>query len=502
MNGIPLLQITGLSKSYEGSFALQGVGFEIRRGEVHALTGENGAGKSTLVKILSGITHRDAGEIRLDGQLLRDLTPVHARTLGIAVVHQDFDLAPNMTVAENVLLGEERQWFPGLVHQRRGREETRRRLQRVGLDVHPDIPVSELSVAQRQLLAIAKTIASPVRLLILDEPTSSLSADDTAHLLDLIRQRKAAGTSVLFISHKLDEVFTIADRISVFRDGRNAGTYATAETSVDDIVRMMVGRELPQRQGNETTAQQLHCLEIRKLEAAGLTASIDLSLHHGEVLGLYGLKGSGRTALLRALFGLEPCSGGEIWLDGKVVPIHSPLQAMRAGMAWVCRDRKERGLFPNLDVQANLTLPALDSLARFGFVLRGKERQATLSQFESLGIRTAGPDQPITALSGGNQQKVMLARWLLCQPRVLVLDEPTAGIDVGAKAEIYALMRRLAAQGMGILLVSSELTEVLALSDRILVMHQGALAGSLVASEAGEEKIMQLIHAGSLATAL
>jgi len=494
MNGTPLVQVEGVSKSYDGSWALREVDFEIGPGEVHALTGENGAGKSTLVRILSGITSADTGEIRLDGRPLYDLTPDRARGLGIAVVHQDFDLAANMTVAENLLLGDEPQWFPGLVHHGRLRQQAIRRLEAVGLDIHPDMPVADLSVAQRQLLAIAKAIASPVHLLILDEPTSSLAADDTAHLLDLIRQRRAAGTSVLFISHKLDEVFAIADRISVFRDGCNVGTHNTAETTAGEIATMMVGRELAQRHPEKSVVQQHRCLEIRGIRARGLAGSLDLELHRGEVLGLYGLKGSGRTALLRALFGLEPRSGGEILIDGKSITVRSPLQAIRAGMAWVCRDRKEKGLFPNLDVQSNLTLPALDSLSRFGFVLPGAEREATLRQIESLGIRTAGPDQAITALSGGNQQKVMLARWLLCRPEILILDEPTAGIDVGAKAEIYSLVRRLASQGMGMLLVSSELPEVLALSDRILLMHQGALIGSLSAREASEEKIMQLIH--------
>jgi len=495
MNRAPLLQVEGVSKCYDGSWALRAVDFEISPGEVHALTGENGAGKSTLVRILSGIASTDSGGIRLDGRPLHDLTPDRARALGIAVVHQDFDLAANMTVAENLLLGDEPQWLPGLIHKRRLQEQAIDRLQAVGLDIHPDLQVGDLSVAQRQLLAIAKAIASSVHLLILDEPTSSLAADDTAHLLDLIRQRRAAGTSVLFISHKLDEVFAIADRISVFRDGCNVGMRNTAETSAGEIVTMMVGRDLAQRHHEDAAARQGNCLEIRSLRTRGLADGLDLFLRRGEVLGLYGLKGSGRTALLRALFGLQPRSGGEILLDGKSIPIRSPLQAIKAGMAWVCRDRKEKGLFPNLDVQANLTLPALDSLSRFGFVLPGAERRATLQQIESLGIRTAGPDQAITALSGGNQQKVMLARWLLCAPRILVLDEPTAGIDVGAKAEIYDLVRRLAGQGMGILLVSSELPEVLALSDRILVMHEGALVGSLSAAEASEDKVMQMIHA-------
>jgi len=501
MNGTTLLQAEGISKRYDGNFALERVDLDIRPGEVHALAGENGAGKSTLVRILAGITSADGGDIRLDGESVADLTPARARALGIAVVHQDFDLAPNMSVGENLVLGDEPQWLPMLVDRKRQRARARELLETVDLKIDPDADVTELGVAQRQLVAIAKSIASPVRLLILDEPTSSLSVEDIRHLLDLIRQRKAAGTSVLFISHKLDEVFDIADRISVFRDGHNAGTREAMHTSAQEVVTMMVGRALDERQPTGSMVQPEPCLEIQALHASGLSSCLDFCLHRGEVLGLYGLKGSGRTTLLRAVFGLGPRYSGEISVDGRAVSIHSPRDAIRAGMAWVCRDRKERGLFPNLDIQQNATLPALDGMSRFGFVLRRKERQAVLAQIEALDIRAAGPDQLITELSGGNQQKVMLARWLMCKPRVLVLDEPTAGIDVGAKAEIHALMRRLAAQGMGILLVSSELPEVLMLSDRILVMHEGALVGSLGSGEASEEKVMQLIHAGSLAAA-
>jgi len=501
MNGATLLQAAGISKRYNGNFALEHVDLDIRPGEVHALAGENGAGKSTLVRILAGITPADDGQIRMDGARVSDLTPARARALGIAVVHQDFDLAPNMSVGENLVLGEEPRWLPMLVDRKRQRGRARELLETVGLKIDPDAAVTELGVAQRQLVAIAKSIASPVRLLILDEPTSSLSAEDIRHLLDLIRQRKAAGTSVLFISHKLDEVFDIADRISVFRDGHNAGTREAVQTSKQEVVTMMVGRALDERRETGSAVQPDPCLEVQSFRAAGLSSSLGFRLHRGEVLGLYGLKGSGRTALLRVLFGLEPRHGGVIRMDGRAVSIRSPRDAIRAGMAWVCRDRKERGLFPNLDIQQNATLPALDGLSRLGFVLRRKERQAVLAQIEALDIRAAGPDQLITELSGGNQQKVMLARSLMCKPRVLVLDEPTAGIDVGAKAEIHALVRRLAAQGMGILLVSSELPEVLTLSDRILVMHEGALVGSLDGGKASEEKVMELIHAGSLAAA-
>jgi ABC-type sugar transport system ATPase subunit len=398
-----------------------------------------------------------------------------------------------------LLLGAEPTSLPGFVHRRRERELARERLAAVGLRIDPATPIAQLGVAQRQLVAIAKAIAAPVRLLILDEPTSSLAAPDIEHLLGLVQRQRTAGTAVLFISHKLDEVFRVADRIAVLRDGRNAGTRDTAATTPAEIIALMVGRELQHRDHRELPVADEVLLDINGLQASGLTAPFDLALHAGEIVGLYGLKGAGRTDLLRALFGLTRRIGGEIRIGGHPVHIRSPRDAMRAGLGWVCRDRKELGLFGNLDVGENLSIAALDKsadakLSRLGFIDRSAERRAVTDFIGRLGIRTAGARQAITALSGGNQQKVLLARWLMCRPRVLILDEPTAGIDVGAKSEIYALMHELSSQGIGILLVSSELPEVLALSDRVLVMHDGALAGELDRAEASEERVMQAIH--------
>lgn len=490
----PLLQIEELSKQYDGQFALRDVNLDIRRGEILALCGENGAGKSTLVRILTGIVPADDGRLRFDGAEIAIRSPAAARALGIAAVHQDFDLAPNLSVAENLLLGAEPEWLPGFVHRRRERELAHERLAAVGLAIDPATPVAQLTVAQRQLVAIAKAIAAPVRLLILDEPTSSLGAADIAHLLELMERQRASGTAVLFISHKLDEVFRVADRICVLRDGCNAGLRDKSATTPAEVIALMVGRELRHRDHRAVQVGDKVLLDIRGLQAHGLTAPLDLALRAGEILGLYGLKGAGRLHLLRALFGLARATAGEIRLGGRVLRVRSPRDAIRAGLGWVCRDRKELGLFANLDVGENLTIAALNSLARAGFVDHAAERRAVGDSIQRLGIRTTGARQVITALSGGNQQKVLLARWLLCRPRVLVLDEPTAGIDVGAKSEIYALMHELSAQGIGILLVSSELPEVLALSDRVLVMQYGALTGELSRAEASEERVMHLIH--------
>ena len=491
----PLLKIESLSKRYDGKYALENVHVEIRRGEVLALVGENGAGKSTLVRIIAGVISADAGRMSLEGREVAIRSPSDARQLGIAVVHQDFDLAPNLTVAENLVLGAEPQWLPSFVHRRRERDMALRQLAAVGLAIDPHALVGQLGVAQRQLVAIARSISTPVRLLVLDEPTSTLAADDIEHLLGVLGRQRAAGTAILFISHKLDEVFRVSDRISVFRDGRNAGTRETAGTDRGEIISMMVGRELASRRRRDVPAGEAMLLGVRGLRARGLRGPVSLSLRAGEILGLYGLKGAGRIDLLRALFGLEAPEAGEIRLDGKLLRIRSPADAIRAGIGWVCRDRKELGLFGNLDLKENLSIAALDSVARGGFIDPRAERKAVREYVSRLGIRTTGPDQAITTLSGGNQQKVLLARWLLCAPKILILDEPTVGIDVGAKSEIYALMHELSAKGLSILLVSSELPEVLALSDRILVMHEGALVGALDRLEATEERIMQLIHA-------
>lgn len=489
-----LLEIESLSKQYDGRYALENVHVGIQPGEVLALAGENGAGKSTLVRIVAGAICADSGRMTMDGREVAIRSPSDARNLGIAVVHQNFDLAPNLTVAENLVLGAEPEWLPGFVHLRRVRDVALRQLAAVGLAIDPDALVGQLSVAERQLVAIARTISTPVRLLVLDEPTSALAADDIEHLLGLVDRQRALGTAVLFISHKLDEVFRVSDRISVFRDGRNAGIRQTAGTDAGEIISMMVGRELTGRAHHQVPVGDTPLLSVRGLRARGLRGPVSLSLRAGEILGLYGLKGAGRIDLLHALFGIEVSDSGEVRLDGKLLRIRSPADAIRAGIAWVCRDRKEFGLFGNFDLKENLSIAALDSMARGGFVDPRAERKAVRKYVSRLGIRTTGPGQAITALSGGNQQKVLLARALLCAPKILILDEPTAGIDVGAKSEIYALMHEMSAKGLGILLVSSELPEVLTLSDRILVMHEGALAGTLDRLEATEERVMQLIH--------
>jgi ABC-type sugar transport system ATPase subunit len=492
-----LVQAESLTKHYDDKCVLDGVHLDIREGEVLALVGENGAGKSTLVGILTGVITPDGGRLSIDGRDVAIRSPADARRLGIAAVYQDFDLAPNLSVAENLVLAAEPVWRFGLINHAWQRQIVRTTLAAAGVAVDPRTLVGHLSVAERQLIAIAKATLSPLRLLVLDEPTSSLASDDVVRLLNIVLQQRAAGTAVLFISHKLDEVFRISDRISVFRDGRNVYTSDTAGTSTTEVVSMMAGRGSLPKRDRRRSKKPAHgkLLEVRGLRARGLRGPVDFSLGRGEVVGVYGLKGSGRIALLRVLFGMVPPRSGEIRLSGQAVRIRSPANAIRRGIGWVCRDRKALGLFTNLNVRENLTIAALDACSRAGFVDRSIERRATLDAMQQLAIKAGGPDAPLLTLSGGNQQKVLIARWLLCRPKLLILDEPTVGIDVGARAEIHTLIEELACDGIGILLSTSELPEVLSLADRVLVMHDGSVAGVLRRGEATEDRVMAMIHA-------
>lgn len=489
----PFLAIEGLRKSYDTTAVLRGLDLEVRAGEVHALTGENGAGKSTLVRILAGLTQADAGHIRIEGRPVRFSTPAQSAAAGIAIVHQDFDLVPLMTVAENLSLGCEIHRY-GFVDRRAERLRAKEQLAAAQAHLDPDIRVADLSVAQRQLLVIARAVAAQSRLLVLDEPTSSLGADDVGLLLDTVRTMSSRGVAVILITHKLDEVFAVADHISVLRDGCRVACRTPAETSPREIATLMVGREIRARSARASDRPATPCLDIRNLIAPGLRGAINLSVKSGEILGLYGLRGSGRTALLRALFGTARRRGGEIVVEGRSLVAHSPAEVMAAGVGWVCRDRKVQGVVPTMTVGENLTLAALDQLSRFGLIDRTRESEAVDRQVRELGVRPNDARARIGTLSGGNQQKVMLARWLVRSPKLLVLDEPTAGVDVGAKADIHAAIESLVERGMGVLLVSSELEDVLLLSDRIAVMHEGALLGCLDRAEATEQRIMQMIH--------
>jgi ABC-type sugar transport system ATPase subunit len=484
----------GVCKSFRGAQALVSADLELQRGEVHALVGENGAGKSTLIKILTGIHAPDAGQILVDGVRVEIADARNALDLGISVIYQEFDLAPNLSVTDNLMLGREPEGRSLLIRKRQRHEMAMQRLQRVGLVVDPDTLVAELGVAERQLVAIARALNRDVRILVLDEPTSALGAEEVNRLLGLLRTLEADGVSVIFVSHKLDEVFDIADRVTVLRDGQTVGTRDAATTRVGEVIRMMVGREVSGMYDKPASERGKQLLEVRDLGRRGSFHDVDLNLAGGEVLGVYGLRGAGAERIARALFGLEPADRGTCRVNGRQVAIRSPRVAIRHGLALVPADRKASGLFPNLDTGENLTIAVLAELGRFGLRNPAAERRATLGLIERLGIRTTGPRQPVTELSGGNQQKVLLARWLLSRPHILVLCEPTAGVDMGARADIYAAVNRLAAAGMGVILVTSDMLELLGLSDRVVVVAEGTSVAEFERAEASEAAIMEAIQ--------
>ena len=498
----PLLQMEHITKSFPGVRALGGVSLAVRPGECLGLVGENGAGKSTLMKILAGVYQPDEGRLRLDGRPVHINGPRHAQQLGIAIIYQEFNLCPNLSVEANVFIGREPE-RTGFIRAKEMRRQTRSLLDQLGVRLDPSAVVRNLSVADQQMVEIAKALSLNARLVIMDEPTSALTETEVEALMDIIAGLKARGLAVIYISHRLDEVFRICDRITVLRDGENAGELATAEASPEQVVRMMVGRELDDlfRKGTASAdTSERPVLEVRGLSrdaaerdpAAIELRDIDLRLYPGEIVGLAGLVGSGRTELARAIFGADPVDHGEIRIDGRAVAVPSPRAAIQHGIGLVPEDRKAQALILNLTIRENISLANLGRLTRLGFMRLGLERRVGRDFVEKLRIRTPGLDQQVVNLSGGNQQKVVIAKWLALQPRVLIMDEPTRGIDIGAKAEVHGLMHELAQQGVAILMISSELPEILGMSDRVLVMRQGRIAGEIGRGEANQERIMAL----------
>jgi ribose transport system ATP-binding protein len=487
----PLLEIRHVSKAFPGVQALSDVSFAIDSGEVHALVGENGAGKSTLMKILAGAIQPDSGQLFWRGQALSLPNPAAAQRLGVSIIYQEFNLLPDLSVAENVLLNREPRTRWGTLDWRLLNERTRALIKQLEIDIDPEAEVSSLTVAQQQIVEIVKALAIDAQLIIMDEPTAALNTTEVGHLFDLVARLKQRGSSVIFISHRLDEVFRISDRITVLKDGQLVTTQLAARLNHEEIVRLMVGRRLsdafPPKAG-PLGAESL--LLVRELTTASVR-DVSFALRPGEVLGIAGLEGQGQRELARALFGLEPISRGSITLGGRVLRLRGPDDAMAAGIAFVSDDRKREGLALVLSVRENVALPNLPRLSKGGFMGGGAERAMVGRMVEALGVRTPSLEQQVRFLSGGNQQKTVLAKWLIAQPRVLVFVEPTRGIDVGAKLEIYQLMRRLAAEGAGIIVVSSDLLELLGLSDRVLVMRGGRLAAELAGEAASEESIMR-----------
>ncbi len=495
-----MLQFQSVSKRFPGTQALDDVSFEVARGEIHALVGENGAGKSTLMKILSGVYADYGGEIALDGERLRFSSPGDARNAGIGIIHQELNLIPELTVAENIFLGREPCNALGFVASRKMTQATRELLKPLGLRVRPNRKVSSLRVGEQQLTEIAKALSLQAELLILDEPTSALSQAEVDHLFSVIAALKQRGVTMIYISHKFDEVFRLADRVTVLRDGRYVMTRSTGETTEAEIIQAMVGRKLSDLFPKETAPLGSEVLSVSQLAYTpnGLSEKrslhdISFSVRKGEILGVAGLMGSGRTELLESLFGVHPTGevSGTMTLNGAPVTIRSPQAAIAQGIALVAEDRKTKSLILGLPVSHNLTLAALRASCRLGLILPGSERRAVQTSVSSLRIKTPGSAVPVATLSGGNQQKVVLGKCLLTNPRILLLDEPTRGIDVGAKAEIYALMSQIASEGTAIIMASSELPELLAMCDRILVLHDGRMTAMLDQRDASQVAIME-----------
>jgi ribose transport system ATP-binding protein len=491
----PLLQVSSVSKRFPGVLALQDVSLALGRGEVLAVVGENGAGKSTLMKILAGVQTPDAGEILLDGTKVQIDSVRAAQRLGVALIHQELNLADNLTVSANIFLGREprRGWFIRQTDTETGSTAV---LRQVGLDVSPRALVSTLSLGRQQLVEIAKALSARARVIIMDEPTSSLSQHEAENLFRVIKELRAGGVSIIYISHRLGEVKELADRVVVLRDGRNAGELAREDITHDNMIRLMVGRNFQAGQSRRRAAASAHpALEVRGLRTRAHPGhAINLVVQPGEIVGLAGLVGAGRTEVLLALFGIEPAVAGEILLRGIAQnSFPNPRAAIQAGLALVPEDRKLQGVLLEMSVRENLSLAALRRDARSGgFLDRAAELAIADEMVAKLAVKTPSQQQWVQLLSGGNQQKIVLGKWLALRPRVLLLDEPTRGIDVGAKQEIYRLMEELADAGVAILFVSSEMEEVLRMSDRALVMHEGRITGELRREELSEEAVMQL----------
>ncbi|MCS7087108.1 MAG: sugar ABC transporter ATP-binding protein [Thermoflexales bacterium] len=488
----PIIELREISKSFPGVQALDRVSFEVREGEVHALLGENGAGKSTLIKILTGAHQPDSGTILLRGQPITIPDTRHGLKLGIAAIYQELSLYPDLSVAENIFMGHQPSNRFGVVSWRQMQQRARAILHELDADdLDVSRPVRGLSVGNQQRVEIAKALSHDARILIMDEPTAALTQHDVDRLFEIVRRLRARGVAIIYITHRLEEVFLLADRVTVLRDGRVVGeTMHVSQTNQAELVRMMVGRTLDTFFPKDAAEPGEVVLEARNLSYGRTTRNVSFVLRRGEIVGLAGLVGAGRSELAQVLFGITPAESGEIRVEGKPVRIRNPREAMALGIAYVPEDRKLQGLLLRMNVRENTTLAVLRQLLRYGFVDDAAEMRLTQEYVDRLQIRTPSQMQQVANLSGGNQQKVVLAKWLAAKPKVLILDEPTRGIDVGAKAEIHRLMNTLAQQGMAILMISSELPEVLGMSDRVLVMRQGTIVAEFDRAHATQEAVI------------
>ena len=485
-----LLELKNVSKSFPGVKALDRVNLKLRSGSVHALCGENGAGKSTLMKIINGIYKMDEGEIWYKGEQIIPKSPGAMLDMGVATIHQELSPLPNMTVAENIFLGREPQDAAGMINWKKLWSDTEILMERFGFRYDPKAMMGDLTVSDIALIEIVKAISRNASVIIMDEPTSSITDSEVHILFENIRKLKASGVGIIYISHKLDEIFEICDEVTIFRDGQWVYSGAIQTITKNEIIRRMVGREITEQFPKTPAKIGPVVMELKHFSGKRFH-DINFQVRAGEIVGFAGLVGAGRSELFRAVFGLDPIISGELYLEGERKKFHSSQQAIEAGVLMASEDRKREGVVLCRSIRENITLASLKNVARYGFLSRKKEKDNVEKMIRTLSIKLSTPEAPVSSLSGGNQQKVVLAKWLLKAPKVLILDEPTRGIDVGAKYEIYKLMCRLACQGVAIVMISSEMPEILGLSDRIIVMSQGCLTGEISAEEATQEMIME-----------
>ena len=486
-----ILRMIGIRKSFPGVQAIKSADFELRRGEIHALVGENGAGKSTLIKILTGVYRADSGSIELHGHPIDFHSPIDAHRAGIASIYQEFALVPRMTVCENLFLGRERK-RRGMIDKSYEKESAAAVLKKLGIRIDLDQQVIDLSVAQQQMVEIARTLLINAQIIVLDEPTAALTPPEVASLFAILRELAARDISIIFISHRLDEVFEVTDRVTVMRDGQTIETSKTSDFTRRRLIEQMVGRTLEEEFPKAPAHRGEIGFEARHLSGA-MVHDVSFYARHGEVLGIAGLMGAGRTEVASLIFGAIPGTGGEILIEGKVVDIRSPRAAIDHGICFLTENRKEQGLILGAPIRDNFSLPNLRAFSKMGFIDRGRENLRFLGHVQQLDIRISGPEQRAEELSGGNQQKLLVARWLETDSQIIIFDEPTRGIDVGAKYEMYLLINKLAASGKIIIVISSELPEILGISDRILVMREGRITGEIAdARRAKPEEVMAL----------
>jgi len=487
----PLLEMKGITKQFPGVLALNKVSLSIYPGKVLALVGENGAGKSTLMKILSGVHKRDAGEILLEGKPIEIASPLASRQMGISIIYQELSVLNNMNIAENIFVGREKK-KNGFVDKKLQHTEASHLLERVGLRIDTHTKTGKLSTAQKQMVEVAKALSFNSKLIIMDEPTSSLTDKETAMLMDIIRKLRDEGVAIVFISHRMNEIFEISDEIAVMRDGEMVQHMITAEVNEQQVIAAMVGRDVHDLFAKEEAPIGDVALEVKNLSTKNFLKDISFKVRSGEIVGFAGLVGAGRSEVMRALFAVDPKESGEIYIHGKKTEINSTVDALKAGLGFVPEDRKEQGLILKQTIRVNASLAALKSVANGWFIDKKRENSLTDEYVAKLKVKTPSNEQKIMNLSGGNQQKVVIAKWMATGPKVLILDEPTRGIDVGAKKEIHQLMSELAKQGVAIIMISSELPEVIGMSDRIYVMHDGRIKGEIDRANASQEAIMKL----------